>query len=98
MISLECEADPSAPLRRAIEHHLQALLPRCDPDGRGRVEVRVSHETGGVRVEVVCSAPSARAVAIDEDGVVAIREAFARIAEAVGDPSHPAGISTRGLG
>ncbi len=95
MISFDYEADLPSPQRRAIEHHLRALLPRCDPDGRGRVAVRVTREGERVRVEVVCAAPFARAVVSDPDGAVAIREAFAQLAEAVGDPPHALGISSR---
>lgn len=93
MIAVEYDWD-LAPLQRPIAEELRRIIPACDPDGRGRVDVRVdAHDAGGVRVEVCCGSPRIRAIAVDLDPVIAIRRAFACVREALGEPDADYAVS-----
>ncbi len=85
MIAVEYDAE-LGPLHRSIDEELRAIIPACDPDGRGRVDVRVTHspDAGWVRAEVRCGSPAIHAIAVHADPVAAIRGAFARVRDALG--------------
>lgn len=89
MISVEYDAEVSQVVRQAVDEWLRLLVPRCDPDGRGRLEIRVgTADEHGVRVEVACEAPHVRAIAVDPHGPTAIRRALERVGQVVGIHPH----------
>ncbi|MCA9604601.1 MAG: hypothetical protein KC619_03340 [Myxococcales bacterium] len=89
MISVEYDADLPEGFRQAIHEAVRTLLPSCDPDGRGRLEIRIATKgSSETQVEVSCEEPHVRAIVVDSDGATALRRALARFGETVGIPSH----------
>ena len=84
MISIEYDADLPARHRAAIDEALRRLIPICDPDGRGRIEVRIALSADAhTWVEIDCLAPRVGAVAVDSSPRAALERAFARVSDAV---------------
>ncbi|MBX3269393.1 MAG: hypothetical protein KF729_03985 [Sandaracinaceae bacterium] len=84
MISIEYDSDLEEAHRAVLDEALRRLIPTCDPDGRGRLEVRVGRNAGAyTQVEIDCRVPRVGAVVVDPDPRVALERAFARLRDAV---------------
>lgn len=77
MLDIEWELEPTATAKRTLNRFLAKVIHHLDPDGRGRVQVRVMQTSDGwTRVAIRSANPPIDADVTARDPLVALRRAF----------------------